>query len=454
MIFPASLGLRIAGVLVVVCLGFIVFGTFQAPRVQTIQRGFRGTGMDLIYNKAELIAQRDNNGLPEAIDPVDAAGQKSSTVYQNVQVLGDVDVAEFGRLMQSFAAWVAPQQGCAYCHGNEGNFASDDLYTKRVARRMLQMTRHINADWTNHVQKTGVTCYTCHRGQPVPSYIWFNDPGPASGMAVASKAAGFSSLVTDPYTPYLDEAQNIRVASTTALPSGDLSSIKQTEGTYSLMMHMANSLGVNCTFCHNTRAFSDWSQSTPQRVSAWYGIRMVRDQNDNYLQSLAAKGRRASAIGRQGTGQRGKGQDRTQGGVRGTNRPRLLDPPLRRGGGWLSRSGGRVGRRFQNTEPVRQRSLVMEQAEATVGDGLVVDLVAGHGVVTLCDNPVDEFKRSARDQAARAEREKPSEVRLRPVIAHLRQENEVEVALGQFAGHRHPAEVDVALVEAAPTRLL
>ena len=52
------------------------------------------------------------------------------------------------------------------------------------------------------------------------------------------------------------------------------------------MMHMANSLGVNCTYCHNTRAFSNWSQSTPQRVSAWYGIRMVRDIDNNYLESL------------------------------------------------------------------------------------------------------------------------------------------------------------------------
>ena len=287
MTLPAGLGIRIAAVFALVCLAFIIFGTFQAPHTQAIQHGFRGTGMDLVYNRAEVVAAAANNVLPEAIDTVEPAGQKSSEVYQNVQVLGDVDAAEFGRLMQSFASWVAPQQGCAYCHGNEGNFASDALYTKRVARRMLQMTRHINADWGKHVGKTGVTCYTCHRGQPVPSYVWFKDPGPASAMAVPSHAAGDSSLLTDPYTPYLDEAKQIRVASATALPSGNLSSIKQAEGTYSLMMHMANALGVNCTFCHNTRAFSDWSQSTPQRLSAWYGIRMVRDQNDNYLESLA-----------------------------------------------------------------------------------------------------------------------------------------------------------------------
>lgn len=34
--------------------------------------------------------------------------------------------------------------------------------------------------------------------------------------------------------------------------------IQQTEQTYGLMMHFSNSLGVNCTFCHNSRNFHVW----------------------------------------------------------------------------------------------------------------------------------------------------------------------------------------------------
>ncbi|MBC7994320.1 MAG: photosynthetic reaction center cytochrome c subunit, partial [Rhizobacter sp.] len=64
-------------------------------------------------------------------------------------------------------------------------------------------------------------------------------------------------------------------------------STKQTEYTYGLMMHMSQSLGVNCTFCHNTRSFADWDSSTPQRGTAWYGIRMTRDLNSQYLTPLA-----------------------------------------------------------------------------------------------------------------------------------------------------------------------
>ena len=285
-----GIAVYIVGAVALLAFGFIVFGTFRAPRVETAQHGYRGTGMDLIYHRAELAAAKEGNGLPAFIDPPAKTGVKSKDVYKNVQVLGDVDAAEFLRVMTSFATWVSPNNGgCSYCHGNNGNFASDALYTKRVARRMLQMTRTINANWQNHVQKVGVTCWTCHRGNPVPAYVWFNNPGTAQEMAVPSVLAGNSSLPTDPLTPYLQEAKEIRVNATEALAGGpDHQSIKQTEGTYALMMHMSNSLGVNCTYCHNTRAFSNWSQSTAQRVSAWYGIRMAREINGDYLGSLAS----------------------------------------------------------------------------------------------------------------------------------------------------------------------
>ena len=276
----------IGSAVALVAFGFVVFGTFRAPRTETVQHGYRGTGMDLVYHRAELAVAQQANALPAAIDPVEKVGKKAKDVYKAVEVLGDLDVAQFNRLMASLATWVAPQQGCAYCHGNQGNFASNALYTKRVARRMLQMTRHINADWKSHVANTGVTCWTCHRGQPVPSYVWFNNPGTMQEMAVPSTVAGDSSLPTDPLTPYLQDAKEIRVNAVVPLAGTDHQSIKQTEGTYSLMMHMSTALGVNCTYCHNSRAFSNWSQSTPQRVNAWYGIRMVRDVNANYLESL------------------------------------------------------------------------------------------------------------------------------------------------------------------------
>ena len=90
------------------------------------------------------------NTLPDPQPPQDPAGTPSSGVYQNVKVLGKVDSNEFLRDMASITEWVAPEQGCTYCHSQE-NLAWDTLYTKIVARRMFQMVEYINTNWQTHV---------------------------------------------------------------------------------------------------------------------------------------------------------------------------------------------------------------------------------------------------------------------------------------------------------------
>ena len=266
----------------------------ERPPVETKQGGFRGLGMEQVINPRLDAVKYADNQVPMAIPAAPAEGPLASTVYQNIQVLKDLNVAQFSRVMLAITQWVAPpDQSCNYCHG--ANMASDDRYTKVVARRMLQMVRHINTDWKNHVANTGVTCYTCHRGNAVPQNIWFTNPGEsnASGwvadMAGQNKPAagvGLSSLPYDPYTRLLLGDENIRVISNDALPDGNRTSIKQAEGTYALMMHFSQSLGVNCTYCHNSRSFAVWDLSTPKRTTAWYGIRLARDLNNNYLAPL------------------------------------------------------------------------------------------------------------------------------------------------------------------------
>lgn len=266
----------------------------ERPPVDMVQRGFRGTGMAQVYNPRTVDSQLALNTAPEVIAPAEPGSPAASTVFKNVKVLGDVSVAEFTRTMLAITAWVAPKEGCAYCHSG-ADFAADDKYAKQVARRMLQMTRHVNADWKNHVAETGVTCYTCHRGQPIPAKVWYSDPGPKTvkgnagdhaGQNIGAASVGLTSLPYDPFTPFLKESNSIRVAGTTSLPEGNRQSIKQTEWTYALMMNISDSLGVNCTYCHNSRSFSDWKQSPPQRLTAWHGIRMVRDLNNAYLEPL------------------------------------------------------------------------------------------------------------------------------------------------------------------------
>jgi len=280
-----TLGLALLGLLLTGC---------ERPSPESVQSGYRGTGMVQVYNARLLEAKTDKNQPPFAIPSPGSDGPKASQAYKNVKVLGNLSVGEFNRLMVSMSSWVAPQEGCAYCH-QLPNFADDSKYTKVVARRMIEMTRHINSDWKPHVAETGVTCYTCHRGQPVPSAVWFksnpqpygsNFMGDKAGQNTPSPVVNLSSLPNDPFTPFLLDDQKIRVNGPTALPSGNRQSIKQAEWTYGLMTHMSNALGVNCTYCHNTQSFQNWTNSPPQRTTAWHGIRMARDLNLAYMESL------------------------------------------------------------------------------------------------------------------------------------------------------------------------
>ncbi len=270
----------------------------ERPPMQTTQQGYRGTGMVDIQNP-RLVAARAaaQPVVPDSPPPLGNDGPKAAEVYQNVKVLGHLSVGEFTRHMVAMTQWVSPTEGCAYCH-NPANLADDSKYTKVVARRMIEMTQHLNADWTQHVGGTGVTCYTCHRGAPVPQQIAFTAATPKNNLSAmglgndagqnkAVPSIGLASLPYDAVTPYLLGAEAIRVNGPTALPTGNRASTKQAEHTYSLMMHMSQSLGVNCTHCHNTRSFQSW-EGPPQRVTAYHGIRMARDLNVAYMVPLTS----------------------------------------------------------------------------------------------------------------------------------------------------------------------
>jgi photosynthetic reaction center cytochrome c subunit len=268
----------------------------ERPPVQTTQQGFRGTAMQNTVNPR--IAAKDAAARatpPDDAPPAGADGPKAGQIYQNVKVLGHLSVAEFNRHMNAVTQWVSPEQGCNYCH-NGANFADDGKYTKVVARRMIQMTQALNSQWKVHTGATGVTCYTCHRGQPVPANMWFKPMTPVRNASYGgamgndfgqNKAVGpgVTSLPYDPYSGYLLGADEIKVYGKQPLPQGigNGAPIQQAEKTYALMMHFSKSLGQNCTFCHNSQNFAGW---VPKKVTAWHGIRMERDINNTYVVPL------------------------------------------------------------------------------------------------------------------------------------------------------------------------
>ena len=308
-------------------LAMVFLPDYDRPPITSVQNGFRGTGMLQVYNPRDVVdhAATQQPAEIEGLPPLVDAGPKAADAYQNVQVLGDLSTAQFLRLMTAITEWVSPEVGCNYCHQGQ-NFANDDMYTKRVSRWMIQMTKSLNTDWENHVRNAwdgtadgaGVNCYSCHRGNNVPLNVWYRDPsvvaeaagygkglvGYRAGQNRPAEAPVLASLPADPFSPHLRDAagvnqDQIRVQGDNALPAGNRTSIKQTELTYSLMMHMSDSLGVNCTYCHNSRAWGEWDQSTPQRTTAWYGIQMVQAVNTLYIEPsvVALPPKRLGAMG-------------------------------------------------------------------------------------------------------------------------------------------------------------
>jgi photosynthetic reaction center cytochrome c subunit len=265
---------RIGGLLTVA----VLVTACEAPPVETVQSGFRGLGLESVINPERLqdsvtaILARQ----PAVQPPPAALGElppAAPGTYENVQVLGHLSEAEFTLTMNALVQWVAPVEGCNYCHvvtPDSVNYAADDIYTKVVARRMLQMVQDINVNWSEHVaEDRGVNCWTCHQGQPVPTNYWFYDSP------------------TQIHRYYLDR-DDARIQGPWALASEgeNRRSVKQMEWTYAVMMNMSNALGVNCSYCHVSARFADWDYSTPQRVTALRGARMIRNANMEYMVSL------------------------------------------------------------------------------------------------------------------------------------------------------------------------
>ncbi len=310
----------VIGATALLTIAMLTTAGWDRPPIQAEQHGYRGLGTELVHNPRTLARDAARHQAPEELFPfaefveaglaywpdnVDEDAFLAGEFYENVQILGHLTTEQFNRLMDQMTEWVAPLDGgyagCAYCH-DENNLADDSMYTHQVSRRMFQMTWAINSEWQSHVGDTGVTCYTCHRGHPAPEEIWFTAAtgpqgmfGNTGDMAKVSEAAALSSLPIDPFTPFLLNDAEIRVAQTDdALPiygrgmnaEGSYVSINDTRWTYGLMMHVSDAMGQNCTFCHNSRNFASWDAVPPQRYSAWYGIRMTRALNVDYLEPL------------------------------------------------------------------------------------------------------------------------------------------------------------------------
>jgi hypothetical protein len=104
----------------------------------------------------------------EAVGQQNASGDRPvEQVRKNIQVLKGLPSSQLFPLMNFVSASLGVR--CAYCHVNQGGdnwvWESDDKETKRTARQMMRMVLELNRNNLAAFRGSGVTCFTCHRGQ-------------------------------------------------------------------------------------------------------------------------------------------------------------------------------------------------------------------------------------------------------------------------------------------------
>lgn len=269
----------------------------QPYATESLQTGPRGTGMSVPEFKADL-AKPDPDieaFLASTSDPVPPQGgeETAGEARENVPPgLENLTVENYDRLLAAMREWT----------GIPNLFDDLNSYQTSVGYLMIGMTQTLNEEWAGHVnanKEVGVTCYTCHRGQAVPSDVWYkispvneNVQGWSANQNRVTMQSQYTSLPSDALEKYLLDGETIAVhdleSRVAGVPGEDgYPGIQQAERTYSLMNYISNSLGVNCLFCHNSRAFYSASgQITPQWATETLGIQMVLELNNTYLAPL------------------------------------------------------------------------------------------------------------------------------------------------------------------------
>ena len=96
--------------------------------------------------------------------------QPAEQVFKNIQTFKGRPAISVLRVMElAFVANLGVD--CAYCH-ETGRWESDDKRTKVITRGMWTLRGSAQEEIRKLTGKTdvSVTCYTCHKGQAIPSF--------------------------------------------------------------------------------------------------------------------------------------------------------------------------------------------------------------------------------------------------------------------------------------------
>ena len=107
-----------------------------------------------------------------------AVDEPVNNEFKNLQVLPkNITADSLDKIMDGFNAGLGVN--CKFCHAENKElhkieFEKDDKPEKEIARKMMGMTMDINKNYfqfneeVTAAQIQAVTCYTCHKGEPIP----------------------------------------------------------------------------------------------------------------------------------------------------------------------------------------------------------------------------------------------------------------------------------------------
>jgi hypothetical protein len=179
------------------------------PRGATVKKILSLLGLALLpgafYFVAPLNAQSQT--------PAPKIAEKTSgETYKNVQVLKDVPASQLGVTMWFIQASLGVP--CQHCH--VAAYESDDKQAKLTARKMIQMTRDINA--ANFGGKSVVTCDTCHQGNIQPGKIpgfWNKSPEQIAAYVKESQPSPSTVTPAAPAQPASPEPSRVELLPST-----------------------------------------------------------------------------------------------------------------------------------------------------------------------------------------------------------------------------------------------
>ena len=107
-----------------------------------------------------------------------AVKQPVNENFKNLQVLPkNITTDSLDKIMDAFNVQLGVD--CKFCHVKDKKadsliFDKDDKPEKEITRKMMRMTMDINKKYfqfneeVTAAQVQAVTCYTCHKGHPIP----------------------------------------------------------------------------------------------------------------------------------------------------------------------------------------------------------------------------------------------------------------------------------------------